>query len=145
MSLPEVLKTALDKLQYIAKTETVFGNPIEAGNVTLIPVSKVSIGFAAGGTNTEKKSGAGSGTGGGVQIVPVALISISGEDVTIHSLDTSDPMLSKILSMAPGVIKKVSEFVDKKNSNHKKRKKTQKDDNKVGDSNTEEPSTHTTG
>ena len=123
MSLPEVLKTALDKIQYMAKTETVFGNPIEAGSIVLIPVSKVSIGFAAGGTGSDNKIGAGSGTGGGVQIIPVAFISISGDEVKIHSLDKSDPGLRKILSMAPEIIKKVSEFIDKKSSKEKKIKK----------------------
>ncbi len=121
MSLPEVLKTALDQIKYIAKTETVFGDPIEVGEVTLIPVSKVSIGFAAGGANSEKRSGAGTGTGGGVQILPVAFISVSGDKVKIHTLDKSDPGLSKIIAMAPDIVKKVSEFIDKKGKKDKKK------------------------
>lgn len=126
MSLPEILKTALDQMQYIAKTKTVFGDPIEVGNITLIPVSKVSIGFAAGGANSEKRSGAGSGTGGGVQVTPVAFISISGEKVQIHSLDKSDQSLRKILAMAPDVIKKVSQFMDKKSKKDKGDEKDKK-------------------
>lgn len=120
MSLPEVLKTALDQIKYIAKTETVFGDPIEVGDTTLIPVSKVSIGFAAGGANSEKRSGAGTGTGGGVQILPVAFISVTGDKIRIHTLDKSDPGLSKIIAMAPDIVKKVSEFVDKKGKKNKK-------------------------
>lgn len=127
MSLSEILKTALDQMQYIAKTETVFGDPIEVGEITLIPISKVSIGFAAGGANSEKRNGAGSGTGGGVQVTPVAFISISGEKVQIHSLDKSDQSLKKILAMAPDVIKKVSQFMDKKS---KKGKESEKDKKK---------------
>jgi uncharacterized spore protein YtfJ len=50
MSLSDVIKTALDQIKYIAKTETVIGEPIHAGGVTLIPVSRVSIGFAAAET-----------------------------------------------------------------------------------------------
>jgi uncharacterized spore protein YtfJ len=121
MSLPEVLKTALDQIKYIAKTETIFGDPIEVGEITLIPISKVSIGFAAGGANSEKRSGAGTGTGGGVQIIPVAFISVSGDKVRIHTLDKSDPGLSKIISMAPDIVKKVSEFIDKKGKKDKKK------------------------
>jgi uncharacterized spore protein YtfJ len=138
MSLPEVLKTTLDKIQYIAKTETVFGNPIEAGGVVLIPVSKVSIGFAAGGTGADNKIGAGSGTGGGVQIIPVAFISISGDEVKIHSLDKSDPGLRKIFSMAPEIIKKVSEFLDKKSRKEKKMKKQKPSEDTTS---SEQPST----
>ncbi|MBD3343898.1 MAG: sporulation protein, partial [Chitinivibrionales bacterium] len=53
MSLSDVIQTALEKINYIAKTETVIGEPIVAGDVTLIPVSKISIGFAAGGGGNE--------------------------------------------------------------------------------------------
>jgi len=81
MSLSDVIKTALDQINYIAKTETVIGEPIRAGNVTLIPVSRVSIGFAAGGAGDEKKSGSGVGTGGGVSVTPVAFISIIDDKV----------------------------------------------------------------
>lgn len=126
MSLPEILKTALDQMQYIAKTKTVFGDPIEVGEVTLIPISKVSIGFAAGGANSEKRSGAGTGTGGGIQVTPVAFISISGEKVQIHSLDKSDQSLKKILAMAPDLIKKVSQFMDNKSKKDKESKKDKK-------------------
>lgn len=131
MSLPEILKTALDKIQYIAKTETIFGDPIEIGNIILIPVSKVSIGFAAGGSGTEKKIGAGSGTGGGVQITPVAFISVCGDKVKIHSLEKFDDGLGKILSMTPEVIKKVSEFMGKKSKKGKESGKGKKE--KPGD------------
>jgi uncharacterized spore protein YtfJ len=130
MSLPEILKTALDQMQYIAKTKTVFGDPIEVGEVTLIPISKVSIGFAAGGANSEKRSGAGTGTGGGVQVTPVAFISISGEKVQIHSLDKSDQSLKKILAMAPDIIKKVSQFMDKKGKKNKESEKDKKKSDK---------------
>ncbi len=126
MSLPDILKTALDQIQYIAKTETIIGDPIEVGGITLIPVSKVSIGFAAGGNSVEKKSGAGAGTGGGVQVTPVALISVSGEKVHIHPLEKSDSGLGKIFSLAPDIIKKVSKFVDKKGKEEKKEKKKEK-------------------
>jgi len=121
MSLPEILKTALDQIQYIAKTKTVFGDPIVVGDVTLIPVSKVSIGFAAGGANSENRSGAGSGTGGGVQVTPVAFISITADRVQIHSIDKPDQSFKKFLALAPDLIKKVSEFMDKKGSKEKEK------------------------
>ena len=68
MSLSDVIKTALDQMQYMAKTETVIGEPIVSGPVTLIPVSKVSIGFAAGGSGQAEKRGSGAGTGGGISV-----------------------------------------------------------------------------
>ena len=117
MALAEVLKTALDQIQYIAKTETVIGEPIVAGSVTLIPVSRVSIGFAAGGGGKDDKYSSGAGTGGGVTITPVAFISISENRVQVHPVTPTDPFLSKIFSMAPEVAKKISEYFKKKDEN----------------------------
>jgi uncharacterized spore protein YtfJ len=113
MSLADVIKTALDQMQYIAKTETVVGEPINAGTVTLIPVSRVSVGFAAGGGGKDDKCSTGAGTGGGISITPVAFISVSEDRVQVHPVNPSDPILSKILSLAPDAIKKVSQFFSK--------------------------------
>ena len=114
MSLADVIKVALDQMQYIAKTETVIGEPINAGNVTLIPVSRISIGFAAGGGGKDDKCSTGAGTGGGISITPVAFISIKDDRVQVHPVTPSDPLLSKIIAMAPDVAKKVSQMFNKK-------------------------------
>jgi len=120
MSLSEVIKTALDQISYIAKTETIIGEPIQAGPVTLIPVSKISIGFAAGGAGDESKKNAGTGTGGGVNVMPVAFISIVGDKVHVHPIDKKDTSLGQLLSMAPELIQKVSRFVGSKNDKDSK-------------------------
>jgi uncharacterized spore protein YtfJ len=119
MSLSDVIKTALDQIKYIAKTETVIGEPITAGNVTLIPVSRISIGFAAGGSGDEKKSGSGAGTGGGVTITPVAFISIIEDKIQVHPMEKNDPSLGKILSLAPELIKQAAKFMGKKSDKEK--------------------------
>lgn len=114
MALSEVIKTALDHIQYIAKTETVIGEPITAGDTVLIPVSKVSIGFAAGGGGKDDTCGSGAGTGGGVNVTPIAFISIRGDRVDVHSLTQADQSLCKIISAAPEVWKKISKYMKKK-------------------------------
>ena len=114
MSLSDVIKTALDQIKYIAKTETVIGEPIHAGGVTLIPVSRVSIGFAAGGGDGNGKNGSGAGTGGGVNITPVAFISIINDKVQIHAVDKNDSSLGKIFSLAPDLVMQVAKFMKKK-------------------------------
>ncbi|MFP4417833.1 MAG: GerW family sporulation protein [Chitinivibrionales bacterium] len=126
MSLSEVIKTALDKIQYIAKTETVIGEPIVAGDVTLVPVSKVSIGFAAGGAG-KNESSTGAGTGGGINVTPVAFICIANGKVTVQPVEITDPGLQKILSLAPDLIKKVASFVNKKERGSTKEKDSQAD------------------
>jgi uncharacterized spore protein YtfJ len=114
MSLSEVIKTALDQISYIAKTETVIGEPIQTGNVTLIPVSRVSIGFAAGGAGDESKKNSGSGTGGGVTVTPVAFISIVGDKIHVHPIDKKDTGLGQLLSLAPELMQKVSQIIGSK-------------------------------
>lgn len=111
MGLETVLDAALEKMRFLSKTETVFGEPIQAGEVTLIPVSKVSIGFAAGGLEP-KNPGGGAGAGGGITVIPVAFISISGSKIQVHSIEKEDPGLQKIISMAPDIISKISSFME---------------------------------
>jgi uncharacterized spore protein YtfJ len=113
MNLSDVIKAAMDQIQVIAKTETVIGEPIIAGNVTLIPVSKISVGFAAGGAGNDQKAGSGAGTGGGINIAPVAFITIIDDKVQVHPVSKSDPGLAKILALAPELIKKASSFMNK--------------------------------
>jgi uncharacterized spore protein YtfJ len=114
MSLSEVIKTAFDQIQYIAKTETVIGEPIVAGPVTLIPVSKVSVGFAAGGGGKPEKSGSGAGTGGGINVIPVAFVVVVGDKVQIHPVERGEVDLGCLYSLAPDLIQKVSTFMKRK-------------------------------
>jgi uncharacterized spore protein YtfJ len=123
MNLSDVIKAAMDQIQIIAKTETVIGEPIMAGNVTLIPVSKISIGFAAGGAGNDQKAGSGAGTGGGINITPVAFIAIVDDKVQVYPVSKSDQSLGKILSLAPEIIKKVSKFMNKDKDDDKDEKK----------------------
>ncbi|MDD5674163.1 MAG: spore germination protein GerW family protein [Chitinivibrionales bacterium] len=116
--LTDVIKAALEQIQTIAKTETVIGEPIVAGPVTLIPVSRISIGFAAGGGGKDEKSNSGAGTGGGITITPIAFISIIKDHVQVHGVEKNDVNFAKILAMAPDLISKISGFINK-NKEHK--------------------------
>lgn len=113
MPLSDVIRTALDQIQHIAKTETVIGEPIIAGSVTLIPVSKVSIGFAAGGAGKEEKSGSGAATGGGVTVTPVAFVSIVGDRVQVVPVSKKDPDLVRLFTMAPDLLRTVARILGK--------------------------------
>ena len=132
MALADVIKTALDQMQYIAKTETVIGEPIVAGEVTLIPVSRVSIGFAAGGAGKDDKLGSGAGTGGGVTVTPVAFIVVTGEKVQVQPLTPTDPILSKVLSVAPDIITNVSKYFTARSKKGGKTKKADRENDTAG-------------
>ncbi len=107
MALEEVLRTVLDEFKTIASADTIIGKPIEAGNSTIIPVSKVSIGFAGGGgSSANKERGGGTGTGGGASIEPVAFIVITDGKVSIQRIKTGDIGLTELLEKVPGLISK---------------------------------------
>src|SRR5207253_11094395 len=85
-----LLKDLIGELKTIAKTESIVGTPITAGEFTIIPISRVSLGVGAGGGTgeTEKKvsMGEGGGGGGGIRIIPVALVATRGSELTVHML-----------------------------------------------------------
>jgi len=85
-----LLKDLIGELKTLAKTETIVGTPISAGEFTIIPISRVSLGVGAGGGTgeTEKKTsaGEGGGGGGGIRIIPVALVALRGAELSVHML-----------------------------------------------------------
>ena len=64
-----------------ANVSTVFGEPVERGTVTVIPVAKTRFGFGGGGGSGEQEgqSGSGGGGGGGAYVSPVGYIEVRGE------------------------------------------------------------------
>ena len=85
-----ILKDLIGELKSLAKTETIVGAPITAGEFTLIPICRVTLGVGAGGGTGEgeKKlsTGEGGGGGGGIRVNPIALVTVRGADIHIHSL-----------------------------------------------------------
>ena len=52
----DLMTTTMEKLREIAKVDTIIGQPIRAGEVTIIPISKLSVGFASGGSDFTSKN-----------------------------------------------------------------------------------------
>ena len=79
--LNDIIGTSLEKIRALADGETVIGNPINTPNgTTIIPVSRVSMGFASGGLDYSGKKAEtaaqnfGGGGGTGVTVSPVAFL-----------------------------------------------------------------------
>ena len=110
MKLNDTLSVLLDKVKVLAKTETVVGDPIVVGDVTLIPISKVSIGFASGNGESgkeDKKNGA-EGAGGGISITPLVVVVIKkDQESRLLWLDKEDNSLNKLLDMVPGILNRI--------------------------------------
>jgi sporulation protein YtfJ len=126
MVIEALVKTVLSELKRIIQTETVVGEPIQAGGVTLIPVSKVSVGFGVGGAKTGEKSREGEGTGGGVLIEPVAFIAIRENKAELLSMKKESVGLGQVIDLIPEVIEKVKEFRTRKSEEPKPQGKSKK-------------------
>ena len=77
--LSELMRSTMDKIREMVDTNTIVGQPITtADGVTLIPISRVSIGFGGGGADYGKvqPKDFGGGSGAGVKIEPVAFLVI---------------------------------------------------------------------
>lgn len=109
MDINQNITTLFEQLDRFFKTETVFGEPMQIGNVTLIPVINVSFG-AGTGAGSGKDSGGCDGTGGGGgaggKISPTAVIVIKNEEVSLLPL-TNRGCMDKIIEMVPELISKI--------------------------------------
>ena len=113
MAIEDLIRTMLSELREIVKTETVVGEPVVAGDVIIVPVSKISFGFGAGGGQGKKDDG-GSCTGGGGSVQPVAFIVIQKGKAQLLPLEDKGMSVGELLKYAPDVIKKIKEFRDKR-------------------------------
>lgn len=101
---------------------TVVGQPIEAGGVTVIPVCKISIGYGSGGSDFAQKNqkpenpnAFGGGAGMGVSITPISFLVIRDGNVRMVSVDQpASTVADRVIDLVPGVVDKVSAMVSKK-------------------------------
>ena len=111
-----ILGTTIEKVRDLVDVSTIIGDPIAAGDVTIIPISKVTYGFASGGSDFPSKSNAelfGGGGGAGVTIVPIAFLVVHGKEVSIKHIAGEGGQAERIIGMVPDVIDKLSETVEK--------------------------------
>jgi len=103
MSIETLAETLLEKLKVMAQAETVVGKPIQAGSATIIPVTKVSLGFGFG---AHAGKGELQGSGGGAQLDPVAFLVIHGDDIRVLPVNKDSSLLQKVYELVPDVMAK---------------------------------------
>ena len=101
-----LMDTTMEKIKEMIDVNTIIGEPITSPDGTLIiPVSKVSYGFAAGGsdlpTKKENKDCSDGGSGAGVTIQPVAFLTVYQGDVRLVSVDREEGTADKLVNMIP--------------------------------------------
>ena len=119
--ISDLVTNAMQSIKEMVDVNTIVGNPIEtSGGVTIIPISRVSFGFAAGGSEFEQKKEVadglfGGGSGAGVSISPVGFLVVSGGDVKMVPItDNAGAAIDKILQTVPVAVDKVTEFFKKR-------------------------------
>ena len=116
----DMMGSTMEKIKSMIDVNTVVGQPIVAGEVTIIPVSRVSFGFASGGsdfTSRHQKPGGdnafGGGSGAGVHLDPIAFLIVRGDNVRLLPVFPSSGPIDRAIDMVPEVVDKVTAFVEK--------------------------------
>ena len=115
-----MMDTTLEKIKQMVDVNTMIGDPITTPDGTvIIPVSKVTYGFASGGSDFPSKSQPskdffGGGAGAGVTLTPVAFLAISEGNVRLLQVDPYNSSTDRVVSIVPDVVDKISEFFSKR-------------------------------
>ena len=112
-----IMDTTLEKIRAMVDADTVIGEPICQGDITLLPVSKVSFGLASGGSDFPSKNNVelfGGAGGAGITINPVAFLVIKDGDVTIKHIVSNDNAIERAVSLVPEMFDKVTKLTNKK-------------------------------
>ncbi len=122
-----LMETTMEKIKQMIDVNTIVGNPITTSDgTTIVPVSKVSYGFASGGSdipskNAQNKQVFGGGSGAGVSITPIAFIAVYKGEAKILRIDSDSTTADRVVNIVPDVIDKVSSLF-KKDKKQKKSK-----------------------
>lgn len=117
-NLVEVLQTIVGELRQIARSESIIGEPVTIGDRTVVPITKLSVGFGAGGaegTRPDKGSGFGGGGGGGAVIEPVAFLVMDKDRVQLLTT-RKHGVVEAVLEAAPDLISSIKNWSEKKAS-----------------------------
>ena len=122
-AIGDLMEKTMARIREMVDVNTIVGSPITTvDGITLIPVSKVSFGFAAGGSDFQTKNGKdgapdafGGGSGAGVKIEPVSFLVIRDGSVRMISANASEQnSVEKFIDAMPDIIDKVKEVLPKK-------------------------------
>lgn len=108
-SFKENIDSMFEKFERFLKEKTVIGEPIEMGNIKMIPAMTVSFGMGnGGGDGTDEKGNGGTGSGGGfgARITPTAMIVVKGDEVQILPISKGHAF-EKLLDMVPDLMEKI--------------------------------------
>lgn len=115
-----LMQNTMESVKNILKVDTVVGDPIYTPDgITLVPISRISVGFGGGGMElSSKKPGEprpyGGGNGTGVKIEPIGFLVI--KDGSVRMVNVTPPAnttVDRLIDMVPQVIDRVDAFITK--------------------------------
>ncbi len=115
----ELLGVSMEKIKQMVDVNTVIGDPIKTEDgTTVLPISRISYGFASGGSDLPSKAQPSSGlfaggSGVGVTVVPVAFLAISNGNVRILQIEPYMSPVDRALEKAPEVVDKITDLFKK--------------------------------
>jgi len=119
-NLPNMLENTIAKLREMVDVNSVIGDPITtADGVTIIPVSKVSVGFGGGGSDfvsknvNRQENPFGGGVGAGVKVTPIAFLVVKEGNVRMLPVATpANTTADRLVEMVPDTLDKIASFID---------------------------------
>lgn len=113
-----LLKATIAEMERLLSSKTVIGEPITAGESTVVPLLSVGAGFGAGAGSGKGDEGASGGAGGGFGIKPVAVIVIEKDSVRVEPIRKgSSSIIEQLADKVPQLIKK--EIDEREERKHK--------------------------
>lgn len=118
--IENLMKSTMENIKNMIDVDTVVGNPVTtADGTTIIPISKVSFGFASGGSefsnslsNDNARHPFGGGSGAGISLKPLGFLVVNGSTIRFLSVTDSNPY-DKLLDAIPQAVDMINDFLHK--------------------------------
>ena len=110
-----ILGTSIEKIKDLVDVSTIIGDPIKISEtLQIIPVSKVTYGFASGGTDFPSKNNQelfGGGGGAGITISPVAFLVVNNGSVSVKYINAAEGSVERVIGMVPDLVDKATDVI----------------------------------
>jgi sporulation protein YtfJ len=132
--IESMMASTMQKIREMADVNTIIGDPINTPDgTTIIPISKISYGFGAGGSDFPSKKTDenlfGGGSGAGITLSPVAILTVKDGEVKLLQVEPFHSSVDKAIEMIPGMFDKIKALFKKGEKSDKPPKNKIKKDN----------------
>ena len=120
-NLPNMLESTITKIREMLDANSVVGQPMVVDGVTIIPISKISVGFGGGGSDyvskhpNNQENPFGGGVGAGTKVTPVAFLIIKDGNTRMIPVPVpANTTVDRALEMLPDTLDKIADFIQSK-------------------------------